>query len=909
MADPAPSDGRSRIELKDGWRFTKGAPDGAQSPAFDDRHWQSVSLPHSWNRMGGTAERTAAYDNYHGLAFYRTRVRLDAAHRDARAWIEFDAASIVAKIWVNGQMVGTHAGAFARFRFDITSAVCWGADNLIAVEVDNSKADAPGSATASIIPMSGDFPMYGGLYRPARIIVTRPTHIALDDFGGPGLYALRQRIEPNRATVDLMARISNDGPASERVTARLSVLDHEGKTVASRTSDMVVPRQGSMLTRRLSIARPHLWNGKADPYLYRMRLALYGRDGRLIDAVDQPLGLRSITIDPARGFQLNGKRMDLHGVARHQDRFAKGWAIDEADIAEDYRLIDDIGANSVRLAHYQHADYAYSLADRMGLIAWAELPLVDRASEWGRQTPSDAFVTNAEQQLRELVRQTMNHPSIAVWSIGNEVNLAAAQGKGRSSPGALLRHLDAVARDEDPTRPTTLADCCGALPANRGPDVEPVVGLARTTGLNRYFGWYYGAPEELAHELDQLRALYPGQAFAISEYGAGGAISQHSDDPRGGPIAIFGRPHPEEFQADLLERTWAQIANRHDLWASWVWAMFDFSNEERQEGDLTDTNDKGLVTFDRTTRKDAFYLFKANWSDAPFAHLNGARAVMRAYPVASVSAYSNALALDLWRNDELVGSAPCQLGICRWPEVRLAPGANRLAVKGRSKNGTPVGDTITWYGPTAPGWRIRAGTLAGAMDQIGRQWGSDVFVSGGQGHFRDAPPSGRGKSPAPTRPVVGTPDQTAYQAWREGRFAYSIPTGNGCFSVTLHVFEPVMDRRPGERVFNVAAEGATILSQVDVRKQADGAWTALRRQFVVDVRDGRLDLSFIPVSSEPLVSALEILPCEKERDDPCNDRRGDRYTHVNWQQDGRVASDHFPVVADLADARCAQKGK
>lgn len=850
---------RAVVPLTTGWHFHLGAEAAAASrTGFDDSHWQTVSLPHSWNRMGGTAERRPDYQDVHGPGWYRLHFATPAGAAGRAAWLQFDAASIVADVWLNGQYLGRHSGAFARFRFDASGALKPSGDNLLVVRVDNSRPETPGSPTAEVPPMSGDFPMYGGLYRPVSLVLTDRAHIAMRDWGGPGVYARTLKVAGRTASIALTTRLENDRSTRAALTVEASILDRDGRIVARAADRRSLPRgTAGEVEQRLTVPNAHLWNGVADPYLYTIRVDLRDAGGGVIDSVSQPLGIRTFRIDPDKGFILNGRAVDLHGVSRHQDRPDKGWAIDSADIDEDFALIKELGANTVRLAHYQHAQRAYDDADHDGIVAWAEIPLVDRSAPAGQVETPPGFARNAAQQLRELIRQNYNHPSIIVWSIANEVNLQAAKGKGASHARPLLEALQAEVHREDPSRPATLADCCGSIPSEARPGLDTVAGITDVIGFNRYYGWYSSDVHALAPDLKRLHALYPNEPISISEYGAGGALTQHTDDPRGGPIAAFGRPHPEEFQSYILEETWKQIAATPFLWASWVWNLTDFSNEERTEGGLTDTNDKGLVTFDRKTKKDAFYFFKANWSRAPFVHLTGRRYVDRPYPVLDVKAYSNLPRVRLSLNGRNLGWAPCRMGICSWRDVRLDHGVNLLTASGDSA----TRDAIEWrFAGEAGHYAIRAGTLTGGRGADGTRWGSDVFFTGGEGHFRDPPPTSRGAKPGPPHLVAGTADQVAYASWRDGAFSYAVPVPAGSYRVTLHFFEPDPAAKPGERVFRLLAEGKPEGPPVDIVREAGAPMTALTRSFRVPVRDGTLDLDFVPVTGKALVSALEIAP-------------------------------------------------
>lgn len=865
LSAPAP-EGRSVIPLASGWRFHLGDAPGAVDPAFDDSAWQAVSVPHNWNRMGGSTERGPTYQNVYGPGWYRLSFDAPAGTDDGNPiWLEFDGASINADVWLNGVHLGQHKGAFARFRLDASKAIKRGGRNVLSVRADNSKSNAPNSPTREVIPISGDWPMFGGLYRDVSLLVTAPVHIELGDYGGPGVYANVLSADANSASIQVRTLLRHAGEGGEAaITVVTRVLDADGREVArDEQPARLRAGQGTAQEQSLTLPRPRLWDGVRDPYLYRLDVSLKSADGTVLDSVAQPLGIRTFRIDPNQGFFLNGRHVPLQGVSRHQDRPDTGWALTEAQRREDVALIQELGANTVRLAHYQHDEETYSLMDRAGMVVWAEVPLVDRTSPPGLQDTTPALADNAEQQLKELIRQNYNHPSIVTWSIGNEVNLIAAKGLTVSNAKPLLTRLNQVAKAEDASRPRTLADCCGSVPAEARAGLDTVAGITDVIGYNRYYGWYSPDVGVLRRDLERLHAMYPQQAISISEYGAGGALTQHTDNPKGGPIHAFGRPHPEDFQSYILEESWKQIHPLPFIWASWVWNMFDFSNDARLEGDLIDTNDKGLVTFDRKVKKDAFYYFKANWNTDPMVYLTGRRHDQRPYPVMAVKAYSNAATARLSMGGKDLGEVACETGICRWPAVPLVPGANEALVTAKIGEKV-VTDKVTWTFAGQPGtYRIRAGNLVGAVDAAGNRWGSDDFFTGGVGKDRDPPAPGRGRLPPPPRPLAGTSDQTGYEAYREGTFTYGLSVPDGLYRVTVHMFEPNADASPGSRVFDVVAEGKPMLKGLDPVRQAGSAWTATKRDFTVKVTDGRLDLAFLPKAGNALLSGIEVEPAPR----------------------------------------------
>ena len=859
-AAAAAAEPRLIAPLDTGWRFTQAEGlTGIEAPTFDDARWTRVDLPHTWNRIGNEGiERSPLSNNVQGVGWYRLHFMAPAAAAGSRYFLQFDAVGTVADVWLNGRYLGKHAGAFSRFRFDASSAIKAAGDNVLVVKADNSRAQ-PGASTQDVIPLSGDFFVFGGIYRRVSLIVTRPVHVDLLDFGGPGLYARAADIGAAAATVQFSARIANDLKDSRRITADFAVEDAAGGSVASTSLNATAAPGSSALQARLQVQHPRLWEGTKSPYLYRAVITIRSDAGTILDRVTQPLGFRSVKFDADRGLFLNGEHVFLKGVSMHQDRPVKGWAISDADQRQDFELLQELGANAVRFAHYQHDQYSYELADARGIIAWAEIPVVNKVSFDG-SAANAGLTANARQQLIELVRQNYNHPAIVLWSLGNEVDLTATQIKGPSRPAALLRSLNELAKREDPSRATTLADCCeiresrhAASPAAPAEIREPIVGIADTVGYNRYFGWYVGQFADFGAMLDEAHARHPGLPISISEYGAGAALTQHTDDAAGGPINPHGRPHPEEYQNLYHEETWATLKPREYLWGVFIWNLFDFSSDSRQEGDLTDINEKGLVSYDRQTRKDAYYFYRANWNVEPTLHLVGRRYVDRAYAVTDVKAYSNAAQARLALNGKEIGTAPCAGGICSWRSVRLNEGANELSVSAQI-NGAPITDSLHWsLGHSGAVVKIKAGDIGGYLSKQGERFGSDAYFAGGTAH---------GVSPPDTAPAdrisVLADDARLYDSFRDGEFAYRIPLPNGRYRVQLKFAEPTATAA-GERVFDVTANNSVALREFDIFKAA-GRLKGVDRSFDAVVDNGTLVLAFKPRRGSALVSALAITP-------------------------------------------------
>jgi beta-galactosidase len=858
-AFPAPQHaapaGRAVTSLNTGWRFQLGdAPDVVTTPGFDDAGWSPITVPHTWNRIGEyRTTRGPESNNTQGVGYYRRHITAAASLKGRREYLQFDAVGNIADVWVNGAHIGTHKGAFSGFRFDITEALKPGADNVIVVKADNSKP-AMGSSTQDVIPLGGDFFIFGGLYRGVSVIDAPDAGIDLLDHGGPGVYARADHISATSADVLVTTKLRNLGAGVRRQSGLVRIVDATGAEVARGGFQTSIAAHGTTEAHTsLKLVSPHLWNGRADPYMYRVVVTL--KEGaRTVDAVEQPLGIRSYNIDANTGFFLNGKHIDLHGVSRHQDRPVKGWALSPADHAEDMAIMSDMGANSVRMAHYQHAQEWFNAADKTGMVAWAEIPYVNAAS-FGDDEGTPALHANAREQLTELIRQNYNHPSVMLWSVGNEVDIGASFGRGKPARShALLAELNTLAHKEDPSRLTTFADCCeetNPLPGKQTPEL--LAGATDVMGYNRYYGWYYDAPAKLGPMMDHFHAIHPNLPMSVSEYGAGAAMSQHSDDATAVPIRAWGRPHPEEYQNYYHEESWKQLKARPYIFANWIWNMFDFSSDLRQEGDAIDINDKGMVTYDRKTKKDAFYFYRANWSDAPTLHLTGRRYVDRAYSTNDIKAYANADRVMLRLNGADVGSAPCPDRICVWPNLMLKPGANVLEAAA-TINGQHVTDTITLNGPDPrAGLRIDVGNLGGHSTADGRRFGSDRFFDGGVVKSLNGSRFGANRN-APQRVVAGADDAQLYDDWREGAFSYTVPLPNGAWMVTLHSFEPDAARAT-PRSFNVSANGAAALTSFNPAQAAGGAGKAVKASFPVMVTNGMLRLDF---SADAVIAAIEI---------------------------------------------------
>ncbi len=580
---------RKVINLNNNWKFHKGADKIKVPPKKADKHWQDIKLPHTWNNMDG---QDGGSDFWRGSCWYLRDIETDIDYNE-RAYLEFRGASMLADVYVNGTKVCTHKGGFSTFRVNITPFLKKN-KATVAVMVDNSESNR-------IYPQTADFTFFGGLYRAVNLITVNSSHFDLDYYGGPGIAVTPVVNADGSADIAVQAYLTN---TNENCRVKFTT---NGKTV-------IADKNGKA---NFHIEKPHLWNGTADPYLYEMTASLI-KGNEVVDTISQKYGIRSFSVDSEKGFFLNGKPYHLHGVSRHQDRLDKGWAISKSDHKEDMELIKEIGANTIRLAHYQHDQYFYDLCDEAGMIVWAEIPFISVFMD----TQSAKY--NTLSQMKELIIQNYNHPSIVCWGIANEITI------GDLSDSLInnLNELNELCHELDKTRLTTMANLTMVemdSPINKITDI---------LSYNHYFGWYMGSVEDNGPWLDEFHKMNPDTCLGLSEYGCEGIINYHTDNPQ-------MQDYSEEYQAYYHEEMLKTFAKRPYLWSTHVWNMFDFASDMRDEGGCKGRNNKGLVTFDRKIKKDSFYIYKAFWSNEKFVHLCSRRYKDRTSDTVTIKAYSN----------------------------------------------------------------------------------------------------------------------------------------------------------------------------------------------------------------------------------------------------------------------------
>lgn len=676
--------GRQKINFNADWRFqSRILSNNPAAVDYNDKSWSIVNIPHTWN---STDAQDGGNDYLRTTGWYRKSLPWNDSYRGKKMYIEFLGACLQAECFVNGTSAGVHKGGYTAFRFDITPLLKSG-DNIIAVKVDNRHSE-------EIMPLGGDFSVLGGIYRNVSLIVADPVHIDLMDNGSSGLYLTPANVSESSADLEVRANIFNHSSVAKTVTINGTLRNPDsfesltdvpkpafdvnamcpggGAIKTVNESVTIEPGKSYRFEKKITVENPHLWNGKEDPYRYLFDLEIE-ENGSVIDAVSEYVGFRYYSVTK-EGFFLNGRLYPLRGVGKHQDKYNKGYAVSHKDQNEDFGMIYDMGANAVRLAHYPHDPYFYDLCDRYGLAVWTEIPLVDRPGT------AESFNEVTKDQLRELIRQHYNRPSVFFWGLQNEI-----REQHDAAMRILMKELNELAQAEDPSRLTVQATNHHTA-KNWDSDVF---------AWNYYPGWYVQNPL-FSGKLDSFKE--ESRATALSEYGAGGSIYHHEINPAK-PVTNGGNFHPEEYQNKVHEQAIIDISTRDFVWGTFLWNIFDFASDGRKEGDQHGVNDKGLITYDRKVKKDSYYAYKANWSNDPFVYITSRRYTNRKEQITPVSIYSNCESVELFVNGESQGkiaSKDVRCGFFKWDGITLlANTENKIKVVG-IQDQKEYSDEVVW---------------------------------------------------------------------------------------------------------------------------------------------------------------------------------------------------------------------
>ena len=819
--------GRTTEEIGGNWQFTmQSGLDFNDIASVSD--WETVTIPHTWNGLDG---QDGGNNYYRGKCWYKKTFVVD---KNADVYtIRFNGANMQTDVYLNGSFVGTHSGGYAAFTFDVTDALVDGSNELV-VAVDNTRE-------LYMAPLSADFTFCGGLLRTVDLIATSSVHVTTLDYGSPGVFLTQKSVSASNANVEILAEIRNASSASKNVSVRFNILDATDNAVYTDTKAVTINAGNTLnVTSDANIANPNLWQGKANPYLYKAVIEVV--DGtEVVDKMVQNLGIRTVAVDPNNGFFLNGVSTPLRGVAMHEDRRDVGRAITDEDRKEDLDIMLEMGVNYFRLAHYQHGQFTYNYLDSLGIMCWTEVPMINFIRS------AASFGTNVKQQLTELIKQNYNHPSIVCWGLCNEINYYS--GEGYPSPVTLVGELNDLAHSLDATRFTTLAAMYSERATNWIPDAYSV---------NHYAGWYYDSIAKFGPWADEQHENHPDNPFGVSEYGAGGNPEQHDEEPT--VPANYNTAtsfHPEEYMTIYHEGHLQAINERPYLWATSVWAAYDFSSDGRGEGNNPGVNDKGLVTQDRQIRKDAYYYYKVNWNPEKMVYITSRRYTTRIREADNVKVYSNYDEVELIVNGVSIGTTTGTNYIFNWTLVPLQMGENEVIAIAKQGGVEVARDTVYWNRVDGSidipdgQWQVnfqKTGftTPTGYMADEG-----DVYGNRGNGFSYGWNKSNTANTRTRTTGSYEPRFKSMVQIKNKQEFIWEMGVENGTYRVTVGAG----DADYKDSYHSITAEGVNILQFVPNSDYVFNVGTG-----EVEVTDGRLTITTDNDASNAKICFVHITP-------------------------------------------------
>ncbi|WP_114784496.1 glycoside hydrolase family 2 TIM barrel-domain containing protein [Botryobacter ruber] len=863
--------GRLKYTINDSWQFAKGDHPEAKNKIFNDAEWERVSVPHTWNTQD-PYDDTPGY--YRGVSWYRKNLVLNPSLKGKKIYLYFEGANQEADVYVNGKHVGNHKGGYAAFAFDVTDAVSFdGSPNLLAVKLDNSH-------NADIAPLMGDFNFYGGIYRDVYLIATEQTHFDVLDHASPGIFLETPNVSEAAATVKVRGNVVHEEKKNRKTDVRITIRDDRGKTVARKQFSLNLKSGKSGFSQELpNIPNPRLWSPD-DPYLYSVSVQLLERN-KVLDEVNSSLGLRWYRFDADKGFFLNGKPLKLVGSNRHQDYLRIGSALPDALHRNDMKLLKEMGANFIRIAHYPQDPAILEACDRLGILAAEEIPVDHKI------TDSEGFYANSDNMMREMIRQHYNHPSIIIWAYMNEMLLGRSLPRDKEAIDKIVAYahkLEKLVREEDPNRYTMIA--------NHGQfELYHQAGLTQipmVVGWNLYFGWYESTSDKLGDFLDNFHRQVPDKPVIISEYGAGSDTRIHSFEPINFDYSI-------QWQNALHQSYLKQTYERPYVAGAAVWNFVDFSAEQRQDA-TPHVNNKGLVTQDRQP-KDSYYVYKAALAKEPVLKIGPvnwknragvADAANAAVATQPVVVFSNMEKVTLWVNNQSQGEQTVKDGQAQW-QVPFRQGRNNLEAQATRdgkvvKDFTEVDFTLypqnlkTATGPAAD-ININLGTHFYFVDNLTQEvWMPDqAYKSGSWGYVggKDFMPPGRDRGIGTSLNVRATDNDPLFQTQRTGIEAYKFDVPDGQYEVTLSFAEllsveqieklawdigqkEATQAKITERVFDVLLNGKLIIENLNLAKDV-GVRTALQRKFPVTITNNEgITVTFRNQKGEAVLNAIQV---------------------------------------------------
>lgn len=834
---------RKQFSINDNWQFKKGGFEFVQTPTFNTKDWQRVDLPHTWNAED-PFDDDATY--YRGISWYRKELKLTPFNKSRRTFIYFEGANQVTDVWVNNNFVGRHKGGYTAFNFDITPFIKKdGTKNILAVQVNNA-------TDFTIPPLSIGYAMYGGIYRDCWIIETDQIHFSLADHGSSGIYISTPKVTKENASVNIKALITNNAANKKDVEIRSEVYDAQGKLVLTKKiSQNLPPGNSSPINIDLGeVKDPRLWSPES-PYLYHV-ISKIMEDGKILDEVNSPLGFRFFSFNAKNGFSLNGEKYVLKGTNRHQDMKGKGSALTNEDHYRDLKIIKDMGCNFLRLAHYPQDPEVLRLADKLGLLIWEEIPVVNNMST------EPEFTVNSQHMAKEMIRQHYNHPSIILWGSMNEV-LLWSPGNERISvqtdTGYLAKvrifqkTMDSTVRTEDGSRYSTMA-----MHMSEDYEKYDMAGIPQVTGWNIYNGWYNGKFDEFGTLLDDKHRDHPNEIIFISEYGA------ESDNQVNGETVQrldFSGAYQRLYHESYLD----QINKRPYLAGTAIWNEFDFS-QPNVGGTISHLNHKGMVTWDRK-KKDVYYLYKANWNPEPMIYVATRDWLNRGgkkNQTSTIDVYSNLEKVDLFLNGAKLklSKSPSSVKKFSWI-LQLKEGENTLRATGE-RNGMVYTDEVKINYQTTDrplnsaafkSLAINIGSGTQYIDDSENIWVEDQpYIKGSYGYI-----SGEKAMMSIKTLITHTEDTPLFYTYLNDLKSYRIDVGPGRYEVELDFAEPekILD---GDRIFNISINGEKVENELDLMAE-NGLAVASKKKYIIDTRNS-IDIKFIPLKGKAVLNGLKI---------------------------------------------------
>lgn len=843
---PAIVNGQSRLiwSVNDNWKYLPQGADFAQRLNINESKWETVNLPHTWNAKDPFDDDESSR---RGISWYRKKIVLDSRFKDKKIFLNFEGAGQIASVYVNGVFAGEHKGGYTAFTFDVTDLIKLGdipTENLIAVQVNNAQNDF-------LPPLSIGYASYGGIYRDAWLVATSKLHFNLLDHGSKSIFISTPSVSASKADVKIKSTITNDENTDRQFEIIHTIYDAQHKEIATirKTLSVLAGANIEVELAMTDIQNPKLWSPDV-PYLYQVKSKIL-TDGKVVDELSNPLGFRWFSFDANTGFSLNGKKLILRGTNRHQDFKDKGDALSAEDHYRDLKMIKDMGSNFLRLAHYPQAPEVLALADKMGLLIWEEIPLVNYMN------PVPEFLANSENMIREMIRQNYNHPSVIIWGSMNEVLLwsdKAERIQVQENVAYLKKvrnyavKLDSTVRAEDPSRKSTMAmHMSGDYDKYK---LSEIPGLA---SYNIYNGWYSGKVEEFKPTIDGNHARNPKQVLFISEYGAEADNRVNTERP-------IRFDFTGQYQRFFHESYLSQIRQMPYLAGTAIWNEFDFS-QPNVGGVSNNMNQKGLVTWDRQP-KDSYFMYKANWNPEPMVYIASRDWKTRAglkNATSTIEVYSNLPEVTLSINGKSYGpKKPDDIQKCVWT-VQLTDGENKVTASG--KNQVVDNFTINYRvypedlkaNPNFRELAINVGADVQYIDASDQIWIEDrTYKTGSFGSV------GGNNAMMNIKTVKkNTTDNPMFYSYLDDIKGYRFDVQDGTYELELCFIEPekIGD---GERVFNVSVNGDELLTAIDLTDDY-GLGVAMRKKFMINVANGKgVNVSFDAKKGKPILSGIKL---------------------------------------------------